>query len=347
MITTSAAGRTWHYSHCLGRETAEHNGKTGGYMHPVDVASTQGDILFVLSRGFGYHNEARRGDVGQRIGKTTIDEQHIGDFARNGFTWPVGIAVSADGTVFCSDEYENAITSYDPDGIMNFPEFDPNGESLTRWGTPGSQPGQIDRPAGIAFDGDDNLLVVDKGNNRVQKFAKDGAYLSAWGTGGDGPREFDEPWGITVDGTGDVYVADWGNNRVQKFAPDGTHLLTFGSGDGGELDHPAGVAVDSEGDVYVTDWGNRRVQIYEPDGEVITALYGDVHELSKAGEYILNRDPESIKTFNSVAHVMSSNVRFHRPCGITMAEGDRVVITDTSGRLLVYNKDKDYVVPNI
>ena len=38
MKTTTAAGRTWHFSHSIGRETAEHNGDVGGFMHPVDVA---------------------------------------------------------------------------------------------------------------------------------------------------------------------------------------------------------------------------------------------------------------------------------------------------------------------
>ena len=55
MITTTAAGRTWHYSHNLGRQTAEHNqsrfGRTGGYGFPVDVAAAGNDILFVISRG--------------------------------------------------------------------------------------------------------------------------------------------------------------------------------------------------------------------------------------------------------------------------------------------------------
>ena len=96
MITTTAAGRTWHYSHNLGRQTAEHNqskfGRTGGYCFPMDVAAAGNDILFVLSRGYGFENVARGFDIYLRIGKTTIDEDHIGDFARGGFTWPVGIA---------------------------------------------------------------------------------------------------------------------------------------------------------------------------------------------------------------------------------------------------------------
>ena len=349
MKTTSVAGRTWHYSHCLGRETAEHNGATGGFMHPIDVAAAPAGILFVLSRGFGYELPARLADVGKRIGKTTIDEEHIGDFARNGFTWPVGIAVSGEGDVFCSDEYEDAITSYDSNAIKNFPEFDPDGESLTRWGEAGSGPGQLRGPAGLAFDGDDNLFVVDKGNNRVQKYTKDGKFLLGWGCGGDGPGDFNEPWGITVDRDGDVYVADWGNSRVQKFSADGDYVMSFGSngGDGGDLDHPASVAVDGDGDVYVTDWGNRRVQIYEPDGDIITALYGDVHEPSKAGRYILGRDPESIRTFSAVEHALDHRVRFQRPTGVAITEDGRIVIADTCGRLLVYVKDNGYVPPSV
>ena len=47
MKTTTIAGRTWHYSHYLGRSTAEHNesefGRTGGFIFPVDVAFGKGD----------------------------------------------------------------------------------------------------------------------------------------------------------------------------------------------------------------------------------------------------------------------------------------------------------------
>ena len=38
-------------------------------------------------------------------------------------------------------------------------------------------------PAGIAFDNDENLLVVDGLNNRVQRFTKDGRFLGGWGQG--------------------------------------------------------------------------------------------------------------------------------------------------------------------
>ena len=352
MITTTAAGRTWHYSHNLGRQTAEHNqskfGRTGGYGFPVDVAAAGNDILFVISRGYGYPNVSYGFDVFTRIGKTTIDEDHIGDFARGGFTWPVGIALSkTDGRVLVSDEYECSISTFDPDAIQPFCERDEDGEHVDRWGTKGSEPGMLNGPAGIAFDEYDNLHVVDSLNNRVQVFTKEGGFLRAWGSGGASDGEFDRPWGITIDREGAVYVADWGNHRVQKFGPDGEHAMTFGprNGSPSSLSHPAGVAIDSDGDVYVTDWGNRLVQIFEPNGDVVTALYGAMSELSRAGQYALARDPENYKSLNRNDAPTEYLNRFSRPVGIEVDEHDRIIVTDAMGRLVVYRKDPGYEEP--
>ena len=153
MITTTAAGRTWHYSHNLGRQTAEHNqskfGRTGGYCFPMDVAAAGNDILFVLSRGYGFENVARGFDIYLRIGKTTIDEDHIGDFARGGFTWPVGIAISkSDGSVFASDEYECTISAFDPDGIQTFPRVRSRRRVLRAVGHEGFRAGHAERTRG-------------------------------------------------------------------------------------------------------------------------------------------------------------------------------------------------------
>ena len=348
MQTTLAAGRTWHFSHAIGRPTAEHNGKTGGFMHPIGVAAAPGDLLFVLSRGFGIPTFSDGvADIYKRIGKVRMDQEHIGDFARSEFTWPSGIAVSGDGRIFCADEYDNEISFYDPDKTFEFPEYDPEGERLGDWGSRGSAPGELHGPAGLAFDGDDNLFVVDSRNDRVQLFTKDGEYLSGWGESGSAPGQLDRPWGITVDRDGFVYVADWGNDRVQKFTPDGEHVMTFGSdlGDGGDLDHPSDVGVDSDGDVYVADWGNRRVQIYEPDGEVITAFYGDAKTNSKAQDYVLGRDASTAQLFaqNSDSPAFAFVGKFGRTVALMVDAEDRIVVTDSRGRLQVYQKDHDYV----
>ena len=349
MKTTVAAGRVWHYSHALGRNSNEDNGATGGYVFPVSVAVAPDGLLYVLSRGSGHlvsRNDSGRPDISRRIGRTTIDERHMGDFARAEFVWPAGIAVASDGNVYASDEATNLIKCFSPDRIFPHPTYDEDGEAIGVWGESGSREGQLDGPSGIAFDSNDDLYVVDSRNDRIQMFTKQGKYLQGWGSPGEGSGRFNRPWGITVDRSGDVYVTDWGNNRVQKFTAEGRHLSSFEGtpDDGGDLWHPSDVAVDSDGDVYVVDWGNRRVQIYEPNGDAITALYGDVDKFSKAIEYVRTR-PGFAQQGDLGEDPLGSQRRFLRPIAIEVDQKDRIIISDALGRLLVYVKDRDYVSP--
>ena len=350
MKTTVARGRVWHFSHAMGRISLEDNGATGGFVLPVSIAVAPDGLLFVLSRGdVASKSEDGSPAMSRRIGRTTIDEEHKGDFARTEFTWPTGIAIAADGNVYVSDEAENFIKVFPPDLTYPFPEYDPDGEAINRWGETGAADGRLDGPSGLAFDAGDDLYVVDSRNDRVQKFTKDGRHLLSWGSPGDAEGRFRAPWGITIDQAGDVYVADWGNDRVQKFSPDGTHLLSFEGTpeDGGDLWHPADVAVDSDGDVYVTDWGNRRVKIYDPDGGPIAALHGDVDAYSKAANYALERGEGLFQRMVALTEDTVDKVRtLLRPTAIEVYPGDRIVISDARGRLLVYDKDKNYNPPD-
>ena len=352
MKTTAGGGRAWHFSHSIGRLSPEHNesrfGSTGGSNYAMDVAVGNDDVLFILSRGFGYPSEAHGVDIGCRIGKTTFKEHHIGDFARGAFTWPNSIALSSEGKLYCSDEFENKIYVFETDKVLPFPEYDPTGGSIAKWGVKGTAPGQLNGPAGMDFDIDNRLYIVDSLNSRIEVFSKDGEFIECWGEYGDEEGQFNKPWGITIDTQGYVYVADWGNSRVQKFTADGEFVIAIGSNDDSEsaLDHPSGVAVDSDGDIYVVDWGNRRVQIHEPDGEMIASLYGDAVEFNKAGLYNLERDPESIKNLRQNEDITPYTSKFGRPIGIATDKQDRIIITDIRGRLQIYSKDKEYAEPS-
>ena len=333
MLTTTAAGRTWDFSHAIGRNAAG----GAGFASPTAVATAPEGVLYVVSRGhsgggFGVSSQ------NQRIGKVTIDEEFLGEFGRGEFTWPVCLAVAKDGNVYCSDEAEHFIAIYDPDG-----------QRLGQWGESdsGTEPGKLHGPAGLAFDPDENLYVVDSLSDRVQKFTKDGEFILGWGGSGDGPGQLNRPWGITLDGKGDVYVADWGNNRVQKFTAEGELLLTIGESDKlpGSLDHPADVAVDSEGDIYVADWGDKVVWIYTPDGESITSLRGDAEKFSKWAQEVVDSNADVIKAYRRVEY-LSPIYRFDRPTGIAIDDQDRIIVTDSNrGRLQVYAKEKDYLDP--
>ena len=102
---------------------------------------------------------------------------------------------------------------------------DSSTENVQIWGSKGTKPGQFNDPAGIVLDPEGFVLVVDTGNNRIQKFASNGTFLDEWGTAGAGPGQFNQPIGITMDYTkGHIYVTDTGNDIIQKFASNGTFL---------------------------------------------------------------------------------------------------------------------------
>lgn len=86
-------------------------------------------------------------------------------------------------------------------------------------GTPGSGPGQLLDPAGVAFNPNDGTLyIVESGNNRVQRFTPTGSPLNQWPSSGS-------PSGIEFTG-GRIWVANSLNNHVSSFDPNGTALGT-------------------------------------------------------------------------------------------------------------------------
>ena len=93
MLTTTAAGRTFDYSHCLGMY-----GMSGlGFWAPLDFAFGANGVLYVVNRGGE--------ELGQRISKCTIDHKFLGQFGGYGsgdgqFIWPVSIALDQDENLF-------------------------------------------------------------------------------------------------------------------------------------------------------------------------------------------------------------------------------------------------------
>ena len=62
--------------------------------------------------------------------------------------------------------------------------FSPSGKKTKSLGEKGSSPGQFLFPLGVAVDKADNILVVDGGNHRIQKFTADGDVLVSIGSKG-------------------------------------------------------------------------------------------------------------------------------------------------------------------
>jgi hypothetical protein len=77
--------------------------------------------------------------------------------------------------------------------------------------------------AGVAFDADGNLFVLDRGNHRVVVFGPDGAFVRAFGRRGGGPGELQAPMRIVASGD-EIIIHDLAHNAAVIFSRDGTHL---------------------------------------------------------------------------------------------------------------------------
>lgn len=100
-----------------------------------------------------------------------------------------------------------------------------------------------------AFDAQDNLYVLDRGNHRVLVFDRAGRFLREIGEEGDGPGELRVPVSMALAADGTLTVADLAQRRFNLFQRDGTFLRSVPFDDetgvpmGTIAAHPAGGVV--------------------------------------------------------------------------------------------------------
>jgi len=169
------------------------------------------------------------------------------------------------------------------------------------FGGSGLGDGFFDRPVAISVDSQNNIYLVDQGNNLIQKFDQNGEFLYEWGKWVNDkikPREFDTPLAIAVDKNNNVYVIDTNNNRVLKFyfgegtpsakevdslpidkegsgvkkediEQNGVKVIALGSlGSGeGNFQKPTDIVTDKNENIYVLDSGNYRIQKFNQNCE--------------------------------------------------------------------------------
>ncbi|MCX7872117.1 MAG: immunoglobulin domain-containing protein [Verrucomicrobiae bacterium] len=155
-------------------------------------------------------------------------------------------------TVFVSDSAANEIKIYQNNALAN------------RFGSQGYNSGQFIFPSGIAINSQNELLVVDQGNDRVQVFSLNGVFKRAFslarpGTFGNSGR----PSGIACDSSDRIYVSDSLQCSIKVFDANGGYLSSIGKiGFGsGELYNPTAVAIDKYNRLFVASPNNYKIQI--------------------------------------------------------------------------------------
>jgi RHS repeat-associated protein len=193
------------------------------------------------------------------------------------FSYPWGIAVAADGTLYVCDTDNKRIRRVGPDGIIT--TFVGNGVAgFSGDGGPASQ-AQINNARAIAVATDGSLYISDDGNYRIRRVGQDGIITTVAGSGkygfsGDGgpaTAALISPYsGIAVSADGSLYFSDWGSSRVRRVSPDGIISTVAGngkygfSGDGGPATQASlfawGIAIGADDSLYISDSDNQRIR---------------------------------------------------------------------------------------
>ena len=129
------------------------------------------------------------------------------------------------------------------------------------FGNYGSFPGQFIAPEGVAFNDNNELIVADTGNARIQVLSETGTVLRTVPLQGR-PSPLRLPRRAVESDSGWLYVADPGAGRVFVFDANGVLVdALFPVGE--ERFQPTDVELGGDGALYVTDQGTRALFVFD------------------------------------------------------------------------------------
>ena len=171
---------------------------------------------------------------------------------------PNGIAVNSKGQI--------AVSDYDKHCILI---TDKEGNCVRKVGCYGNKAGQLNSPAGVTYLNDDNILVVDELNHRIQQFnVQTGNSVKSFGKKGTKDGEFHNPASVCLDKEGRVLVADRKNNRIQVLSEDGEPLFQIGDSGPEKLSTPSS-CIYHENKFIVSDSGNYCLKVFDNTGKFL------------------------------------------------------------------------------
>lgn len=251
----------------------------------------------------------------------------IGDLSAPAFTFPYGIAIAADGTLYVTDTGNSLIRKVTPAGtVTTFVG------SFAKYGSSNSDPVTFNRPQGPVFDSSGNLYVADYAGATIRKITPAGTVTTFAGSASiagnsDGTGEaarFNGPSALAIDSANNLYVADSGNHTIRKITPAGVVTTLAGTagnvgtvdgtGTAARFNSPRGLVSTADGTLYVADSGNNTIRKISPSGEV-TTLAGSVNAAGSADG-------------------TGAEARFNFPNSIALDPSGNLVVADVNNHIL-------------
>jgi tripartite motif-containing protein 2/3 len=224
--------------------------------------------------------------------------------------------------------------------------------------------GGIKRPRHIAFAKTGEMVVCERGSNRMKVFDGNQRLLRSFGHTGPEESRLDGPLGVAISSDNTVFVAAC--HCVKKFTLEGRFIASVGSQGSGQLqfDAPWAIAYNHTNNrVYVCDTHNNRITILNHDltfhgsfgsmgSEVGQLNDPDGISVSRNGnvvvaDYINNR----VQIFHANGHHLSSithtgaGERLRGPMSVAVGADDWVYVVEFScDRVSVFDENGKYIM---
>jgi DNA-binding beta-propeller fold protein YncE len=156
---------------------------------------------------------------------------------------PADIAFAPNGDVFVVQGHGR--------GEGRVLRFDHSGKFIKSWGGKGADPGKFDQPHSILVTAQNQVLVADRENRRVQVFDTDGTFIKAWKFAG-------LPCGLLLGPDRQLYLATGFSGQILRLNGDGQAVAMMGrpgpnTFEFGEAHY---LAIAPNSDIYVADTVN-------------------------------------------------------------------------------------------
>jgi len=137
-----------------------------------------------------------------------------------------------------------------------------------KFGEFGILEGQFTEPSGVAVNAQNDIIVADTNNHRIQIFDKEGRFKFQFGEVGKRDGQLLYPNRVAVVKTsGDIIVTERSpTHQIQIYNQYGQFVRKFGAN---ILQHPRGVCVDNKGRIIVVECKVMRVIIFDQLGNVL------------------------------------------------------------------------------
>ena len=239
------------------------------------------------------------------------------------------IAVNTEGQIVVTDNLGNCVYVFDKDG-----------NCMRKIGSKRSHTGQFQCPNGISFLTDNEVLIADLKNCRIQRLnIQTGTVVKSFGKEGREKGEFGGPVDVTVDDEERVVVTEWGNNRIKVMPKEGESIFTFGDKGLEKLYYPS-CCIPYKKMFLVSDAGNHCIKAFDQSG---TFLYKFGKEGNQDGQFnpprgllvdssnnllVCDFGNNRVQQFSLDGRFIGKSItRLSQPMAITKAPDGRILVT--------------------